>query len=101
VITDAPNLFNLDRALTPAERKQLRRRYQPRGYAALPGSGPEGKTCGGCKHLVRRRMSRTYLKCGLMRNVWTCGSGTDIQARSSACRNWEKNDGSQESERSR
>jgi hypothetical protein len=99
--TDAPNLFNLDRALTPAERKQLRRRYQPRGYAALPGSGPQGETCGGCKHLVRRRMSKTYQKCRLMEAHWTGGTGTDVQARSPACRNWEKNDGSQKDERSR
>lgn len=59
-----------------------------RGYAARPGSGPAGETCGSCRHLVRKRMSRAYLKCELMRAVWTGGHGTDVLARSPACAKW-------------
>lgn len=58
-----------------------------KGYAAPPGTGPVGQTCRTCKHFARRR-SR-YLKCGLMRAHWTGGTGTDILAKSPACRCWE------------
>lgn len=59
------------------------------GYAAIPGTGPAGETCRSCEHLVRKEMSGTYLKCGLMRAHWTGGYGTDVLARSPACRRWE------------
>lgn len=61
----------------------------PRGYAAQPGTGPDGETCGTCEHLVRKRMAKVYLKCALMRRHWTGGGGTDVRARAPACRNWE------------
>ena len=54
------------------------------------GSGPEGQTCGPCKHLYRHRMAKTYLKCDLMRRHWTGGAGTDIKARWPACRQWQQ-----------
>jgi hypothetical protein len=91
---DVRDLFHLDRALTPSERKRLHRRYQKNGYATVPGSGPAGETCKTCKHIVRLRYARVYRKCGLMRSFWTHGPGTDIEARSPACRRWEKPDGS-------
>lgn len=83
------DLVGLDRALTPDERKRLRSAYTPKGYAALPGTGPAGETCGSCEHLVRRRMASTYLKCGLMQAHWTRSSATDIRAGSSACGQWQ------------
>lgn len=64
---------------------------RPKGlYAALPGTGPEGETCGSCRHLYRREMAKTYLKCSLMQGKWTGGGGTDIKARAPACSKWEK-----------
>lgn len=62
----------------------------PRGYAAPPGTGPQGETCGTCQHIVRKMMGKTYLKCGANRANWTGGIASDIRARSPACRLWEK-----------
>lgn len=59
------------------------------GHAALPGTGPEGETCGSCANLARKVMARTYLKCGLMRAYWTGGTGSDVRAADAACRRWE------------
>ena len=60
------------------------------GYAAKPGTGPEGKTCRDCRHYCRRgNGSKTYLKCGLMRDQWTGGPGTDIKAGAAACHYFE------------
>jgi len=85
------DLFGLERALTPDERKKLKRKDPiPRGHAWTPGTGPEGETCGTCKHLYRRQMGKTYLKCGLNRARWTGGKGSDIRARDDACKKWEK-----------
>ena len=68
--------------------KRQRRAPVPRGYAAIPGTGPAGETCRSCKHLVRKRMGKTYLKCGLMTRYWTGGGGSDVRAKSPACRHW-------------
>lgn len=87
--THVADLFNLDRALTPAERRRLRGGRPPKGYAAPPGSGPAGETCKTCHHLVRREKARTYLKCALMERGWTNGAGTDVRASSPACSRWE------------
>lgn len=65
-----------------------RRGTQPQGYAAKPGTGPKDETCGSCDHLVRNRLAKTYLKCSLMRRVWTGGRATDVKARSPACKFW-------------
>lgn len=86
------DLFNLDRALTPEERKRLRAGTTAKGYAALPGSGPAGETCGSCAHVVRRRLARTYLKCGLMRRGWTGGTASDVRKSAPACSRWAKAD---------
>lgn len=95
-MTDAPapiqdDLFHLDRALTPAERRRLliATRSKKTGHVAKPGTGPVGETCGSCKHLFRNEMARVYLKCALMRAVWTGGGGTDVRARDPACIKWE------------
>ena len=57
-------------------------------YAALPGTGPKGETCGSCDNLASKRMSRTYHKCFLTRALWTGGGGTDVRVRSPACSKW-------------
>jgi len=64
-----------------------------RGYAARPGSGPEGESCKTCKHLSRVRHAKTYLKCGLVKHAWTAGPKTDIRAKSPACQLWERGEG--------
>lgn len=63
----------------------------PKGYAALPGSGPEGKTCRGCKHKVTMSNTgaKSWIKCELMKAAWTHGPGSDIRASSPACRRFE------------
>ena len=81
---------NLDRAMTPAERRALCKRphNHAKSHPAPIGSGPPGETCGMCANLVRKTYSRTYLKCELMRAVWTGGRGTDIKAGDAACAKW-------------
>jgi len=59
------------------------------GYAAPPGTGPKGETCGTCLHRELKKYANVYYKCGLMRACWTGGQGTDIRVRSPACRLWE------------
>lgn len=56
------------------------------GYAAPPGTGPKGETCGGCKHIAGER----YKKCRVVRARWTHGPATDIRSRAPACSKWEK-----------
>ena len=77
--------------LTPEQRRRLAlaSKKKKTGHAWAPGTGPEGETCGSCKHLVRKHMAKTYLKCGLMRGQWTGGGGTDVRARDPACKKWE------------
>jgi hypothetical protein len=59
-----------------------------RGYAAAPGSGPEGETCRSCAHTVMAGgYSKNYWKCGLIN--WTNGKSTDIVLKSPACARWE------------
>lgn len=82
------DLFNLDRALTPSERRRLRGGPQAKSYAGKPGTGPEGETCGSCGHLIRKHLAKVYRKCGLMERHWTGGKGTDVLATAPACRNW-------------
>jgi hypothetical protein len=85
-------LFNLqaeiDAPLTKA--RKVRRETKPNGYAWRPGTGPANQTCGSCAHIARIPLAKTYLKCGVMRAHWTGGRGTDILARSPACREWKE-----------
>lgn len=60
---------------------------KPAGYAAIPGSGPAGKTCGSCKHNSGK--GSRFMKCRLIRVKWTHGRKTDILSRSPACAKWE------------
>lgn len=59
------------------------------GHAWAPGTGPSGETCASCKHYTIRRWAGIYRKCGLMREQWTQGPGTDIRARDAASKKWE------------
>jgi hypothetical protein len=61
------------------------------GYAAQPGTGPEGKTCKDCKYKASMSNggSKHWIKCGLRKATWTNGEGTDILARSPACSKFE------------
>lgn len=78
-------------AMTPAEKQKTRRKSPvPRGHVMPPGTGPEGETCGTCKHLFRNQKAKTYLKCGLNAAKWTGGGATDIRARDAACSKWER-----------
>lgn len=65
-----------------------RKPTEPKGYAAFPGTGPEGKTCRDCqhKHTMSNTGNKSWIKCDLMRAAWTHGPGTDIRAGSPACR---------------
>ncbi len=65
---------------------------QPRkrksAYAAMPGTGPEDKTCKDCEHKYRQQGgNRHYNKCDLVEA--THGAGTDIKVSSKACRLFE------------
>jgi hypothetical protein len=58
------------------------------GYAAPPGTGPKGETCKTCSFYTHRSGMK-YRKCYKIVAKWTGGPGTDILARSPACRYWE------------
>jgi hypothetical protein len=77
-------------AMTPKERRKLRRCTPvPSGHALPPGTGPEGEMCGSCKHLYRKEMASTYLKCELARAKWTGGRKSDVRAGDAARAKWE------------
>jgi len=53
-----------------------------RGYAAAPGSGPPGETCGSCAFIGSGR----FKKCRI--GQITSGAATDILVSAPACRLW-------------
>lgn len=80
--------------LTPEQRKKLLKKpCGARGHIAPPGTGPEGETCGSCKHRHRKQLAKTYLKCALNSARWTGGGKTDVRAKDHACLCWEKPEG--------
>ncbi|HEV2862870.1 MAG TPA: hypothetical protein VGX48_17775 [Pyrinomonadaceae bacterium] len=89
-ITAAP------RAASPCDDVDTRRKpTRPQGYAATPGTGPDGETCGTCKHHVVITYSKDYHKCLEFRRRggrWTHGPGSDIRVGSPACKLWEAKD---------
>lgn len=91
-LAGAQPLFELDRALTPKERRRLFGAHIPKKglYAGIPGTGPDGETCRSCAHKsYAGGCAGAYLKCSLMRAQWTRGGGTDIKAGTAACSRWE------------
>lgn len=82
-----------------AERLRLYANHPPprtptvkNGYAAQPGTGPQGKTCKDCRHKASMGNygSKRFIKCELRRSTWTHGEGTDILARSPSCSKFEE-----------
>lgn len=69
------------------------------GYAAPPGTGPQGETCGSCancrvrSHRVASKTGggkqRRFYKCGVMFPSWTATRGSDVLVHSPACQRWE------------
>lgn len=59
------------------------------GYAAKPGTGPQGETCGSCTNCVFKQLKRRFYKCRLMARAWTYGRETDINIGSPACSHWQ------------
>lgn len=57
------------------------------GYAASPGSGRKGETCGTCAH-VRRCTGGTarWNKCAMVKRAWD--RSTDIRLDAPACLHW-------------
>jgi len=73
-----------------AEKGYLGPAVSPNPMVKVHGPGPEGKTCGTCAYLFRKRYtSRTYLKCS-MRGGLTSGAATDQKAGWRACGLWEE-----------
>lgn len=62
---------------------------QPSGYVDVPGTGPEGTTCGMCAHhFAKRWKGRVYHKCKLSpRKNWPGVEG-DIKVSSPSCRSY-------------
>lgn len=59
---------------------------KPNGYAAAPGTGPEGQTCGQCGHCRQRTVhQRHFYKCALAMHAWSRDRSTDILLKSPAC----------------
>lgn len=59
---------------------------QPRGYAARPGTGPEGETCKTCRHSYHGGTGRRrYPKCALTRACHRSSRRTDILMGAPAC----------------
>lgn len=81
--------FEALNAAPPVGRRKKRRDPIPSGHAWAKGTGPEGETCGSCQHCVRKRLAKTYLKCGKNRAAWTGGRKSDIRAKDAACKFWE------------
>lgn len=83
------DLFGNEITLEEARKLVRGRAGQPNGYAARPGSGPAGETCGSCANCVRVRGGRkVYNKCKLLQHVWTSSYGTDIRRKAPACQFW-------------
>lgn len=62
-----------------------------KGYAAIPGTGPQGETCKTCENARRCNEggAKQFYKCILIKHAWTGGYGTDILLKSQACRYWQ------------
>lgn len=75
------DLFGVE-AAEPSPRKP----GQANGYAARPGTGPAGETCGTCKNACYTQPSKKrFYKCKVIKHRWTSGPGTDIKLKSPAC----------------
>lgn len=68
------------------------RHFRGRGYAAQPGTGPQGESCRTCAHklTVYGRCGQSWVKCALVQR--TSGAGSDIRAAAPACLRWQARD---------
>lgn len=81
------DLFGQEITVDNAVKK--RKNTQAHGYAAMPGTGPDGETCKTCDHSYKRDgNSKSYWKCDLVQA--TSGTGTDIRISWPACHRWAK-----------
>lgn len=63
---------------------------RPAGYAAQPGTGPEGETCGTCAHCRKKTgHAKVFYKCALMLSAWTHGRDSDVLLKSPACKQFQ------------
>ncbi|MCP4244239.1 MAG: hypothetical protein GY772_27145 [bacterium] len=76
---------------TKTQRERVARGGHPLGG---PLHRDEALRCQGCRHVVRRRRSSTYIKCGLREH--TRGPGTDVRLKWRACSLYEAIDNTQE-----
>ena len=80
------------RLLRSAGCPEPRKPTKKNGYAAPPGTGPEGKACKDCRHKCSMgNGGKHFIKCELRRSTWTHGEGTDILAGSPACNKFQEN----------
>ena len=86
-------LMELPQRVRDAADRDARQKRAQRGHMEPPGSGPEGRTCAECAHLVRLESpsGRRFHKCGLMRGRWTHGGASDIRRADPACRRFAEN----------
>lgn len=94
----ALNLFGepIDLDDFPARIDNKKRKSAANGYAADPGTGPAGQTCGSCRHSIKRGK---FWKCKLAAKVkvlpngsrigdWSRCISSDIRLKSPACKLW-------------
>lgn len=79
------DLFGVIPPAAVQAQESAKRKETPKGYAGIPGTGPEGKCCKHCEHYAIVKYSKSYRKCLLLRPNWTKSYGTDIRANSPAC----------------
>lgn len=84
----APGQFSIFGGVERARDQRPRHSARPNGYAAAPGSGPGGETCGTCRFCRTRQRKRSYQKCALMLSTWTNERSTDVLLHSPACAKW-------------
>lgn len=73
----------------PRRGKAPPRPAEAQGYADLPGTGPEGETCGTCQHCAAVHFRRSFYKCRLLVARWSRARSTDILVTSPACARFE------------
>lgn len=92
-MTRNPGQASLFGGVEPAKSYDPPRQLSPKaaGYAAPPGTGPQGESCGTCMHCrVRTFHDRHFYKCELMVAAWNKDRSSDVVLKSPACRRWEK-----------
>jgi len=71
---------------TPRKNERVMQGLHPMGST----QGPEGSSCGTCKHLRKADASRVHYKCFLVKN--TASIATDIRLKWRGCSHWEVQD---------